>query len=62
MTLPAKANITCQPKTVPQGMHFADTVVEIRTGKINSLMVTEQDGTVLGKLHIYDLVADETST
>lgn len=61
-TLQAKDIMTSHPKTVRPNMRFADAEDEMRTSKINSLVVTGEDGTVLGVLQIYDLVTDEPST
>ena len=61
-TLQAKDIMTSHPKTVRPDMRFADAEDEMRTSKINSLVVTGEDGTVLGVLQIYDLVTDEPST
>lgn len=61
-TLQAKDIMTSHPKTVRPDMRFADAEDEMRTSKINSLVVTGEDGKVLGVLQIYDLVTDEPST
>jgi arabinose-5-phosphate isomerase len=54
--------MTSHPRTVRSDMRFADAEDEMRTSKINSLVVTDEPGKVLGILQIYDLVADEPST
>lgn len=61
-TLQARDIMTSHPKTVRPDMRFADAEEEMRTSKINSLVVTGEEGTVLGVLQIYDLVTDEPST
>lgn len=60
-TLRAKDIMTSHPKTIRPDMRFADAEIEMRTSKINSLVVTDGPGTVLGVLQIYDLVTDEPS-
>lgn len=61
-TLQARDIMTSHPKTIRPNMRFADAEDEMRTSKINSLVVTDEAGTVLGVLQIYDLVIDEPST
>ena len=59
--LKAKDIMTSRPKTVRPDMRFADAEIEMRGSKINNLVVTDETGTVLGILQIYDLMADEPS-
>ncbi len=59
--LQARDIMTSRPKTVRPDMRFADAENEMRARKINSLVVTDETGTVLGILQIYDLIADTPS-
>ncbi len=59
--LRARDIMSSHPKTVRPDMRFADAEDEMRSGKINSLVVTDDSGKVLGVLQIYDMVADEPS-
>lgn len=59
--LKAKDIMTSRPKTVRPDMRFADAEIEMRGSKINNLVVTDETGTLLGILQIYDLMADELS-
>jgi arabinose-5-phosphate isomerase len=60
-TVQAQDIMTRQPKTVTPDERFADAEKRMRAAKINSLIVQDASGPVVGVLQIYDLTGDEVS-
>lgn len=57
--LTAAAIMTRNPRTVAPEVRFALAEDEMRSQRINALVVIDGDGRVAGVLQIYDIVADE---
>lgn len=53
--LTASSIMSAQPKTVAPNVRFAEAEDLMRSHKINSLAVVDQDGKIVGVLQIYDL-------
>lgn len=61
MLLRAKEMMNPSPKCVPEEMRFGEAEEQMRTLKINSLIVKNEAGKVCGILQIYDLGANDPS-
>jgi arabinose-5-phosphate isomerase len=60
-TVQARHIMTLDPKFIGQDERFSDAETRIRSSKINSLVVKNFTGAVVGVLQIQDLIANEPS-